>query len=151
MVLEALAAVGLVGNVVQFIDFSCQLFATTMVVHHSHAGAPQHIRDIESITKELQQWCRIIASRRNSQGQLLPSHNNRSLVALVAGCENAAVELLSALHALKAKDTESRWSCFRAALAVTWNESQINDMERRLDTYRQQILLELSYMQRYYN
>ncbi|KAF2677498.1 hypothetical protein K458DRAFT_319518, partial [Lentithecium fluviatile CBS 122367] len=139
MVIEALAAVGLVGNIVQFIDFSYNLFTVSTAIHHSYAGASQSARDIESITKELQQWCAKIASRRNSQGQLLPSHHNKSLVTLVAGCENAAVELLSALHALRAKDARSRWSCFRAALAATWKEAQINNMEKRLDTYRQQI------------
>jgi hypothetical protein len=147
--MEALAAVGLVGNVVQFLDFSSNLFAATTAIHHSYVGASQSARDLESIAKELQEWCAKIASRRNSAGQLLPSHNNKSLVALVAGCENAAIELLSALQALKAKKPRSRWSSFRAALAVTWKAPQIGDMEKRLDMYRKQITLEMAFMQRY--
>lgn len=150
MVIEALAAVGLAGNIVQFIDFAYNLLNATTAVHHSCAGASPRARDIESITKELQEWCAKIASRRNSQGQLLPSHDNKSLVTLVAGCEDAAIELISALQDLKAKKVSSRWSCFRAALAATWKAGQINDMEKKLEIYRQQIIMELSFMQRYH-
>ena len=32
---------------------------------------------------------------------------------------------------------------------MTWKESQIADMEMRLDSYRKQLALELSLMQRY--
>ena len=149
MALEALAAVGLAGNIVQFIDFSCRLFSTTTSIHRSYAGSSRSIQDIENVAQELQQWCGKVASLRNAQGHPPASQHNQSLVKLAEDCQTAAVELLSAVHALKAKNPKSKWNSFRAALAMTWKESQIADMETRLDSYRKQLALELSLMQRY--
>jgi hypothetical protein len=37
--MEALAAIGLIGNIVQFVDFSRKLIAKSVELHRSHDGA----------------------------------------------------------------------------------------------------------------
>jgi hypothetical protein len=149
MVLEAFAAVSLTGNIFQFIDFSCKLFSATASVHHSYAGATQDIQQLDGITQALQQWCTKLAALQKSHGSQIAGLRNQSLVRLGTDCEAAATELLSATNALKAKNPSSKWSSFKAALAATWSNAQIKDMEGRLDSYRLQLILELEIMQRY--
>jgi hypothetical protein len=149
MVLEAFAAVSLTGNIFQFIDFSCKLFSTTASLHHSYAGATRDIQQLNSITQALQQWCVELATLQKAHGSQIAGLRNQSLVRLGTDCKDAALDLLSATNALEAKAPSSKWSSFKVALAVIWNDAQIKDMERRLDSYRLQLILELKMMQRY--
>ena len=148
MVLEALAAIGLAGNVVQFVSFSMQLFSTASSIQRSCVGSVQGHQDVETITQKLQQCCERIASAHSSEDQQLELQHHQSLVKLAGECEAAAIELISAIQQLKAKKPNSKWSSFMAALATIWQQSQINDMEKRLDSYRQQLNLELALLLR---
>jgi hypothetical protein len=149
MVLEAFAAVSLAGNLFQFIDFSCKLFTATASIHQSYLGSTRNIQQLDSITRALQQWCNDLASLQKTHSQQLSGLHTETLMRLSNDCESAAIELLSATRRLKAKNPTSKWVSFKAALAATWNDSQIKDMERRIDSYRLQLLLELDIMQRY--
>jgi hypothetical protein len=51
--MEALAAIGLVGNIVQFVDFSGELIAKSVQLYHSYDGALPENVDIEVVTKHL--------------------------------------------------------------------------------------------------
>ena len=51
--MEALAAIGLVGNIVQFVDFSGRLIAESIELYHSYDGALAENVDIETATKHL--------------------------------------------------------------------------------------------------
>jgi hypothetical protein len=148
MVLEALAAVGLAGNICQFIDFTCQLFNTTASIHRSYTGSSTDVQQLDYITKELQQWCRRLATYRANGSQQLGLQSNKSLYDLGENCETAATQLLSVTNALRAKNPGSRWNSFKAALSAAWSESQIREMERRLNSFRLELILELGLMQR---
>lgn len=130
--LEALAAVSLAGNILQFITFSCQLFGTASAVHQSTTGNTLSIEQLNGSTKSLRQCCDKLS------GQQKVVQNHPSLLELAQNCHAAATRLLTATEALKREHTKSRWSSFKVALATTWDERQIRDMERALDTFRLQ-------------
>jgi hypothetical protein len=138
MVLETLAAVGLAGNVIQFVDFSCKLFDTATSVYHSQAGSSKDSQNLEDITQQLQRICRDL--HRAGQNDLRPVS---TMDKLAKDCEAAAKDLLVALERVKAKNPQSKRSSLKAALATIWNERQISAMEKRLDSYRSQLILEL--------
>jgi uncharacterized protein (DUF3084 family) len=137
MVLEALVAVGLAGNIVQFVDFSCRLLSTATTIHR--AGAAQNVQDVDTVTQALRQWCEKISTARQ---RVLEDH--QSLLELAEKCQIAATQLLSATQALKAKHPGSKWSSFKSALATAWNEKEIKDMADRLESYRHQMGLEVA-------
>lgn len=150
--MEALAAVGLAGNVVQFIDFTCKLFDQAIAIHHSHAGVSQDTQDLESITRKLQQFnIQLLEATQKpsrcgaSSGASAP-HSN--LQYLAKDCHYAAEDLLSALRGLKAKKSGSNWSSFRAALAEIWKQPRIDGLEKKLSAYRLQLIMELDLMHR---
>ncbi|KAF2029051.1 hypothetical protein EK21DRAFT_113275 [Setomelanomma holmii] len=55
-------------------------------------------------------------------------------------------EILAALESVKVKGPASKWKIIRAAIATVWKESQITAMQRRLDSYRLQLILQLQVM-----
>lgn len=150
MVLESLAAVGLAGNIVQFITFACDLFSTTASIYRSHGNSALGFQDIENVTRNLQERCKNISSPPMPEDPQYALQCHQSLLDLAGNCEMAANDLLSAVQRLKAKRSNSKWSSFKAALATIWKESKINEMERRLDSYRQQLIFELALLQKYF-
>ena len=150
--MEALAAVGLAGNLVQFIDFTCKLFDQATSIYHSQAGAGQDTQSLQSITKSLEQVSTSLYESAHQKSQSIHSGSSSTqasvLIRLAKDCELAAGELLSALDDLKAEKPESRWSSFRAALKSTWKAPQVEVLEKRLNTYRSQLILQLQVMQR---
>jgi hypothetical protein len=149
MVLEALAAISLAGNIVQFVTFTCQLFSTAASIHHADAGSTQTFQDVEYVTHELQRCSDKLASICTPQNQQAALQQHHSMLELGQKCNRAAGELLSAINKVKAKKPNSKWSSFRSAIATTWGEARIHDMAKTLDAYRHQLILELALLQRY--
>ena len=150
MVVEALAAVGLAGNVAQFVEFSCKLFDQATTIYHSSTGSTQGAKDLETLTQQLRTLCANLAHANNSFQHPGPTRqpNPDSLRKLAENCEAAANELLSELSNLKAKDPNSKWSSFRAALAISWKEKRIDALQKKLDSYRSQLIVHLQVLQR---
>lgn len=146
MVFEALAAVGLAGNIVQFVDFSCKLFGTAASVYHSHVGSSKDNQNLEDITGHLHELCMNLAGTGvNSQ------RPSSALDTLAEGCKATAEELLLALEKVKAKKPQSRSDSIKAALRTVWKEKQINSMETRLNSYRTELILQLQVLHWYVN
>lgn len=151
MVAEALATIGLVGNIVQFVDFSFKLFDTASSIRDSVSGSSQQIQDVEEVAEEIRKWCSKIAPLqfRYSNGLLILQ--NKSLIELAGKCQDIATDILSAVSVWKANNPKSKWDCFKSAMTTMWNESRINEMRARLESCRVQLVLELSRLQRYSN
>jgi hypothetical protein len=66
---------------------------------------------------------------------------------LANDCQTAANELLSVLDDLRAKKPGSKWSSFKAALATSWKERHVKAMEKRLESYRSELMFELQILQ----
>ncbi|KAH7385981.1 hypothetical protein BKA66DRAFT_569298 [Pyrenochaeta sp. MPI-SDFR-AT-0127] len=148
--MEALAAVSLVGNIFQFVEFSHKLLRGTKELYHSQSESLQDTQDLETLTQGLQQICTALQDKSSSMnvGTATPQQRQQqaALRRLAKGCESSAKELLSVLQKLKAKDPKSKWSCFEAALATTWTQSRINAMQKRVEDYSSQLLLQLNFM-----
>ena len=149
MVLEALVAAGLVGNIIQFVDFSCKLFDLTKSIYNSSTGAPQDRQDTEFLTRSLQQICTNLSQSKvaaQAQQPRLQGHRP-NLVKLAQDCEATARELLAVLQRLRAHNPNSAWSSFYAAIKTVCKESEIKSIKKRLDTYRSQLGLEINMFQ----
>ncbi|KAF2866677.1 P-loop containing nucleoside triphosphate hydrolase protein, partial [Massariosphaeria phaeospora] len=138
--MEALAAVGLAGNIVQFVDFSCKLFDQATSIYHSTSGTSRDAEDLESITRNLQDLSVRLSQKNHNQTH---PQDHTALKKLAKECETTANELLSALQALKAKKPDSKWNSFRTALASAWKQPRVDALEKRLHTYRSQLIIQL--------
>lgn len=149
--MEALAAVGLAGNIVQFIDFSCKLFDQANSIYHSHTGSSESTQDLGYIAQHLQSLSAKLSRDAHTQPQAQNSvalQNQRDLRQLAQKCQGASNELQSALHALKAKDSNSKWSSFRAALSSTWKQAEVDALAKRLSDYRLELILQLQVLEK---
>jgi N-terminal domain on NACHT_NTPase and P-loop NTPases len=152
MVLDPFTAIGLAGNIMQFVDVSYKLFSQTQETYHSVSGATKEIGNIAFVAQHLRELCTSLSTAsQNSQLRSTSSPSDDKLRDLAKECAIAAAELVEVLDRLKAKDPNSKLSSFRSVLITLWKKNKIVDMETRLNTYRSQLNLQLEALQSYNN
>ena len=142
--MEALAAIGLVGNIVQFVDFSGKLIAESTKLYHSYDGALAENVDIETATKHLA----VLIKKLKDDAIIVGDGALQNLSLL---CQNAAIDLLVALDKVKVKNRQQRWSSIRKALRSVWSKEEIRELEQRLAKFKEELSLHVVVQLRYVN
>lgn len=145
MVLDPFTSLSLASAVCQFIDFSGKLFSKSRKIYKSTTG---YDNDTDSLLE-------IIHDLRSLTEDLKPpgidpkslSSEETELVKLGTKCNQIANDLLLVLDELQ-NSKSSRWSSFRAALKTVWAQERIDEMNKKLESYRSQLILRLTIMQR---
>jgi hypothetical protein len=132
--MEALAAIGLVGNIVQFVDFSQKLISKSIQLYHSCDGALAENTDIEIATKNL-----LILNKKLKDDAT--TVDDGALQSLCHSCHNAGIDLLMALNKVKVKDRQQPWESVRKALQSVWNKKKIKALEQRLAKFKEDLNL----------
>jgi hypothetical protein len=130
--METLAIIGLVGNVVQFVDFSGKLISKSTELYRSSEGALAEHIDIETATNHLVLLNRKLKDAASTTG-------DGPLESLCISCGAAADNLLTALDKVKLKDKQHKWKSIRKALRSVWSKEEIEDLERQLARFREEL------------
>lgn len=151
MGVDALAAIGLAGNIVQFVDFSIKLFSQSREIYVSGAETTAANNDLEKITQSLKEFSDRF-SNSSEPGNLSTagiSWEEQELYSVSQECRSTADFLLSTLQKLKRRGGNVKWSSFRQALGVMWKKSKIDQTVSRLNAFRDQLSLCLLQILRY--
>lgn len=141
--MEALAAINLASSIVQFVDFATKLTKGTRQIYQSGAGAAGETADLEVCAAELDALCSRL------QCEPAPSTRNaddEALVLLASQCQSIATELATLLRKIKAKNPDSRRSCFVSALRTQLSSGEREGLSRRLSECRAQLNIQLSHL-----
>ena len=87
--MEAVAAVALASNVLQFVQFSCELFALSSHIRNSTHGCPESHIDLGIIAKNL---------KKSNEALEHAITTSTELKSLVERSSNIAKQLLSAIE-----------------------------------------------------
>jgi len=141
MVLEALVAVGLAGNLVQFVHFVSGLIFKSCQIYQSASGLPGGISDFDSIAKHLEKYTQEFS--KTSVG-----HDDEASIGFLASrCGAVAVELLGAIKELQPKGNRSKglgkWESFRQALKSVRKKEEVSTLQSRLESLRDELMLHL--------
>ncbi|KAK4148964.1 hypothetical protein C8A00DRAFT_19297 [Chaetomidium leptoderma] len=125
--MEALAAIGLTANILQFIEITGQLISSTHQL--SSQGATTEYLELESIAQELRTLAEGIGPQQaqDSQGA------DDGLGRLGTDCINITNELLSVLGSLKLQGGGKNWESFYQALRSIWKAEEIKALQERVD------------------
>jgi hypothetical protein len=94
--METLAIIGLVGNIVQFVDFSSRLVSKSVQLYQSSDGALVENADIETVTDHL-----LVLNNKLKDAAV--TTGDGTLEKLCTSCSSTAAELLTALDNVKVK------------------------------------------------
>jgi len=99
--METLAIISLVGNVVQFVDFSGKLIAKSTELYRSHEGALAENINVETATNYL-----VLISNKIKDAATIASDD--ALKRLCESCKSTADKLLAALDKVKVNSKQDR-------------------------------------------
>ncbi|KAI3336995.1 hypothetical protein HD806DRAFT_475355 [Xylariaceae sp. AK1471] len=161
--MEALAALGLASNIVQFLDFTWRLTSATGQIANSTCGATERTIELDKIYGKLNTFSLSLLTPpktvdsdneskrvqalfsnpvRDLQRQVIVQSHTRDLQELAADCSTLCQHLLSVTSKLQAKgDSSHKFRSFKVALKTLWGEKKIGDLEERLNRYQQAIAL----------
>ena len=141
--MEALAAVSLAGNILQFLDFTHDAISKSRQIHTSISGTLKEHADLKGLTTDL----------KDLSGRLQASSGSVDLVLeqLCSRCREVADELLEALESLRVKGKHTRFQCLRKALKVLWGQEKLRKLEERLAGFRHELNLHITVELRYHD
>ncbi|KFY89381.1 hypothetical protein V498_06457 [Pseudogymnoascus sp. VKM F-4517 (FW-2822)] len=150
--LEALVAVGLAGNIVQFTHFAQQLLSGARKLYRSTSGATAENTELELITKNIRKLAetedlRKLAESTQQCDGLNPvtsrptnlDRDEEDWMQLNQQCKELAVDLLKLLGSFKVKADHRRWEIVRQSIRIAWKKSDIESMQQRLDRIGSQL------------
>jgi hypothetical protein len=139
-----LAAIGLAGNIVQFVDFGLKLSRDFKDLYQSAEGGKAKHLELEDVTTDLESLC-----QKLQESTSLAPQDDEELRDLARGCAKLARELLAMLEKVKVnKERNPKLATFKQALKNIWKDKDISDLEQRLGRYREQLNQRLIYILR---
>ncbi|KAI9760768.1 MAG: hypothetical protein M1840_002214 [Geoglossum simile] len=135
--MEVLAAIGLAGNIIQFVDFSGKLISKMAEIHKSGTGALAENINIETAANDLALLSTKLHDSANSAG-------DTALQELCQSCNIIATELLTVLDSVKVHEGQNKWKSFRKALRSVWSKEDIALLEQRLARFRDELNLRVA-------
>jgi hypothetical protein len=132
MSLEALAAIGLASNILQFIDFAAKLVSKGNRIRKSTSGALPENDDLETTSKRLRKLA-------DELYKVSSDPTNHALQTISLVCMKASEDLIDKLASLKSRGEISRFRSYRQALKCVWNKHEINAMSGRLNLFRAEL------------
>jgi len=138
MVLDPFTALGVAGNIVQFVDFSCKLVRNSQSIAKSATGSSATTIELTAIVNDVER----LSDAIDTSSSLYPSQ----LVNLAGQCKTLAAELLKILAQLRKKGKHSRWENFLVALKEIWKQDKINDFVQRLSLLQHQLILNMQHL-----
>lgn len=138
--MEALAALGLASNILQFVEFSSKIVRGASTVYQSASGLPAELQDVAAITRSLGFHMNklvppAIDSTKSSGGD--------ALIELANGCRKTCAELQQVMEKIRGKEPGSRRDSLRVAWRALRQKEKLEELERRINRYRSQILTQL--------
>ena len=134
--LDPLTAIGLAGNIVQFVDFCTKVVSKAHRIYRSTDGSLAENFDAETISRDLLYLTTKIEA---GSGPSLASDDEQALQNLCTGCNDVAQELLTVLGSLRSGTKLGKWKSLKQALKNVWSKGRIEALQTRLAGFREEL------------
>lgn len=143
--MDPLSALGIAAAVVQFVQFTADLFNRTRKIYQS--GASEKTDRLEYIYETLSELSAKLSSpatgiRFVNTG--LPK-DAPSLTELATRCRKYCDELLAAIENIRSKSVSGPrlWRSFRTAMMEVMKKGEIEQLQERIDSYQRLMVIHL--------
>ena len=128
--MDPVAALGLAGNIVQFVDFSCKVLHDAKSLYASSTGTSAGNDILESISRDL------IDLNDALTAPSAPGAIPESMRGLASKCKDVAAELLVTLDKIKVQGSHRKLRSFVQAFRSVWGKEQIEELVKRMERLR---------------
>ena len=144
--MEAVAALGIAGNVVQFLDFATKLCLTSVEIYQHNNGASaandhaetllkSFVETIDEISRDLGKYFMSLGAA-STQAQ---EQGDSQICLIITDCQKIANDLLQRFNKLKTSGTPGKWKSFLAGIKCIWRKNELEDLHSRLKRNRKEL------------
>lgn len=139
--MEAIAAVGLAANVLQFVDYVHALVSDANQAYRSVSGSSTKSLELKLVAESLNDLSeKLILAERNASDASATLGTTGKICNIATSIQAISRELLAVLEQLRIRDGSHRkWRTFRHALDSIWQRSKISAMQSQLGELRSQL------------
>ena len=137
---EALIAVGIAANVVQFLDFGSKFISSCWEIYKSSRNGIGEFSDLQTITEDFEGILKDL-ERSDHDGRCLPGED-RGFQPLVASCQGLAGQILDSLRKINSPNKLRKRDAVRETIKNLWH-SEISSLQLRLERLRQEPIVHL--------
>jgi hypothetical protein len=155
--MEALAALGIASNAVQFLEFATKLCVTSIEIYQGADGAStsnaqaevllkSFIETIDEVSSNLGQYCvalNVASKEASRRGEV-------QISSIISDCQAIADELLRRFDKLKSNGKPGKWKSFVSGVKCMWKKQELEELQGRLKQNRDElewrVLLSLRYL-----
>lgn len=132
---DALAILGLVSNIVTFVEFGSKVVIGAKQIRDSGKGTPQELSELEKIVEDVR---RSNSEATNHLSNGCTSPDARRITAMVDDCEKICNQLRVLIKKLATRD-KSILESGRVAFQALWRKKDIQDLRDRLNALDERI------------
>lgn len=150
MPIEALAAVSLVGNILQFVETGAKVLTKAKQIHDSTDGLSDDLFNLSSVIDELE------AHNNRLKDTLFPPGTSAAFTAadaslekLRAQCCSVNAELRNVLGSLAVDGKKTKWKIFKKALAGEWKSGRLQSIQASLFALRDEMQFQVTFSLKY--
>ncbi|RAH54201.1 hypothetical protein BO85DRAFT_428055 [Aspergillus piperis CBS 112811] len=127
--MDPLTAVGLASNIISFVDFTTQVISRCEELYRSASGATTENLELEELATNIRRLAE--ETRCTKKDKILES--------LSSQCISVSDELIALLNSVKVKSDRRGWASIHQALKSVWKQSDIDDLQQRLNRIQAQL------------
>ena len=140
--ISAFTAIGLAGNITQFVDFALKIVSTAKEAYQNVNGVTDENSDIERVAGELRGSSKKLSSSLCSVQPNDPADasEDAGLIAIAQSCEKIAGSLISLLDTFKVEPGKfRRLRSLGQAVKAAWKKDDVEQLETTLRSYQRQL------------
>lgn len=138
--MDPLTALGLVANIVPFIEIAAKVLKTAKEIHDSESGGLNDNVNLEKYATQMKQhYSNLLAP--NSSDLI---GDDKELCILAAECQELADDLLNVLERIKPADRSSKWQSLKSAAKNLWRATDKEMLEKKLELCKSQLEAQLN-------
>ncbi|KAF4996147.1 hypothetical protein FDECE_12572 [Fusarium decemcellulare] len=127
--MDPLTAIGLVSNIISFIDFGAKVISGAVEIHETFSGDSAGLTEENRSTLNVVREMRHFASKLQPPDQSQLTGNEKALCALAKECEVLSQQIVDLVEKLRPKGGKSKLASLKAAF-----RSKRSEVKSRLDT-----------------
>ncbi|CZR69366.1 uncharacterized protein PAC_19266 [Phialocephala subalpina] len=139
--MDPFTAIGLVGNIITFIDFAFEIVGTAKAIHSSTTGNTSENAELERRNERV---TRLAKDLQCSKPQAAMTKDERQLNELAVDCVKLSGDLQKLLNELKTKKPGSKRAAFGAVVRNVRKRGKKSELEVKLEKCRETLHLQLT-------
>lgn len=142
--MDPITAVGLVANIVQFVELGSKVLGIAKEIHQSSSGVTQDNKRTEDIVREMEG----LSSKLADPAVQPKTEDERALQFLASECCRLSEQITTLLKKIIPTDPKSKRQAVLSSMKNVMYEREKAALEEKLAHCRSQLSLQLSYISR---